>query len=50
LAFFGTYKEVTPQSRLVWINEESDEGSVMTVTFAEKGGKTLLVMQELYRR
>jgi uncharacterized protein YndB with AHSA1/START domain len=48
LAFFGTYKEVTPHSRLVWTNEESDEGQVTTVTFAEKGGKTLLVMHELY--
>ena len=48
MAFFGTYKEVTPHSRLVWTNEESDEGSVTTVTFAEKGGKTLLVMHELY--
>ena len=47
-AFFGTYIEVTPPSRLVWTNEESDEGSVTTVTFAEKGGKTLLVMHELY--
>ena len=47
-AFFGTYKEVTPHSRLVWTNEESDEGSVTTVTFAEEGGKTLLVMHELY--
>src|SRR5215218_8614842 len=47
-AFFGTYKEVTPHSRLVWTNEESDEGSVTTVTFAENGGKTLLVLHELY--
>jgi len=47
-AFFGTYKDVTPHSRLAWTNEESDEGSVTTVTFAEKGGKTLLVMHELY--
>lgn len=47
-AFFGTYKEVTPHSRLVWTNEESDEGSITTVTFEEKGGKTLLAMQELY--
>ncbi len=47
-AFFGTYKEVTPHSRLAWTNEESDEGSVTTVTFAERGGKTLLVMHELY--
>jgi uncharacterized protein YndB with AHSA1/START domain len=48
LAFFGTYKEVAPHSRLVWTNEESDGGSVTTVTFAENGGKTLLVMHELY--
>ena len=40
--------EVTPHSRLVWTNEESDEGSVTTVTFEEQGGKTLLVMHELY--
>src|SRR5688500_6128664 len=48
LAFFGTYQDVTPYSRLVWTNEESDQGSVTTVTFAEQGGKTLLVMHELY--
>ena len=48
MAFFGTYQEVTPHSRLVWTNEESDEGSVTTVTFAEDGGKTLLVMHELF--
>ena len=47
-AFFGTYKEVIPHSRLVWTNEESDEGSVTTVTFEEKGGKTFLVLHELY--
>ena len=47
-AFFGSYLEVTPHSRLVWTNEESDEGSVTTVTLAEKGGQTLLVMHELY--
>ena len=48
-AFFGTYKEVTPHSRLVWTNDEGGEGGpVTTVTFEEKGGKTLLVMHELY--
>ena len=47
-AFFGTYQEVTPHSRLVWTNEESDQGSVTTVTFAEQAGKTLLAMHELY--
>ena len=47
-AFFGTYKEVTPHSRLAWTNEESDESSVTTVTFAEQGGETLVAMHELY--
>ena len=48
MAFFGRYIEVAPHSRLVWTNEESDDGAVTTVTFEEKGGKTLLVMHELY--
>jgi uncharacterized protein YndB with AHSA1/START domain len=47
--FFGRYLEVTPPSRIVWTNEESGEnGSVTTVTFEEQGGRTLLVMSEVY--
>jgi uncharacterized protein YndB with AHSA1/START domain len=47
--FFGRYIEVTPHSRLVWTNEEGgDGGPVTTVTLEEKGGKTLLVLRELY--
>ena len=48
MAFYGRYLEVTPHSRLVWTNDESDDGAVTTVTFEEKGGKTLLVLHELY--
>jgi len=49
VAFFGTYLEVIPPSRLVWTNEEDGEdGPVTTVTFEDKGGKTLLVLHELY--
>jgi len=49
VAFFGTYLEVTPNSRLVWTNEEGGEGGpVTTVTFEDKGGKTLLVLHELH--
>ena len=49
MAFFGRYLEVTPPSRLVWTNEEAGEaGAVTTVTFEEQGGKTLLVMHDLY--
>jgi uncharacterized protein YndB with AHSA1/START domain len=48
MAFFGRYIEVIPHSRLVWTNDESDDGAVTTLTFEEKAGKTLLVMHELY--
>jgi len=49
MEFFGRYLEVTPHSRLVWTNEEGgDSGQVTTVTFEERGGKTLLVMHDLY--
>ena len=48
-AFFGTYVEVKPYSRLAWTNEEGGEGGpVTTVTFEEKGGKTLVVVHDLY--
>jgi uncharacterized protein YndB with AHSA1/START domain len=49
MEFYGRYIEVTPHSRLAWTNEEGDDGgAVTTVTFEEKGGKTLLVMHDLY--
>src|SRR3984885_8182402 len=48
MAFFGKYVEVIPNSRLVWTNEERDDGAVTTGPFEEKGGKTLLVLHELY--
>ena len=49
MEFFGRYLEVSPPSRLVWTNEEGAEGGqITTVTFEEKGGRTLLVMRDLY--
>jgi uncharacterized protein YndB with AHSA1/START domain len=48
MAFFGTYNEVTPHKRIVWTNEESDQGAVTTVTFEERAGKTLVTLHELY--
>jgi len=49
MAFHGRYIEVTPHSRLVWTNDEGDDGgAVTTVTLEEKGGKTRLVMHDLY--
>jgi uncharacterized protein YndB with AHSA1/START domain len=48
MAFHGRYIEVTPNSRIVWTNEESADGPISTVTFEEKDGKTLLILHELY--
>ena len=49
MEFFGTYVEVTPDSRLVWTNDEGDAGqTVTTVTFQEADGKTLVVVHDLY--
>ena len=48
VAFFGRYLEVQPDSRIVWTNEESEDGSVTTVTFEERDGRTLLVISDRY--
>jgi|SRR5579885_383673 len=48
MAFFGTYREVTPNKRIVWTNEESDQGAVTTVTFEENAGKTRVTFHEFY--
>ena len=49
MAFFGRYLEVIPNARLAWTNEEGgDAGSVTTVTFEERDGKTTVVVSELY--
>jgi uncharacterized protein YndB with AHSA1/START domain len=48
MAFYGKYLDVVPDERIVWTNDEGDEGAVTTVTFEEKGGKTLLTFHEIY--
>jgi uncharacterized protein YndB with AHSA1/START domain len=48
MAFFGTYLEVTPHSRISWSNDESPDGAITTVTFEESGGKTQVVVHDLY--
>jgi uncharacterized protein YndB with AHSA1/START domain len=47
-AFFGKYLEVIPNSRIVWTNDEGEDGAVTTVTFEDDGGKTRLVYHDLY--
>ena len=48
MAFFGTYQEVTPHSRLVWTNDETDGGAITTVTFEERGAETVVVFRDRY--
>jgi uncharacterized protein YndB with AHSA1/START domain len=48
VAFHGRYIEVTPHTRIVWTNEEDDQGAVTTVTFEERDGRTHLTLTELY--
>lgn len=49
MEFFGRYLEVIPHARIVWTNEEGDEGgAVSTVTFEEKDGQTRVVVHDLY--
>jgi uncharacterized protein YndB with AHSA1/START domain len=48
MTFYGKYLEVVPNERIVWTNDEGDEGAVTTVTFEDQGGKTLVRFHELY--
>ena len=48
MAFYGKYLDVVANERIVWTNDEGEEGAVTTVTFEEQGGKTLLTFHELY--
>ena len=48
MAFYGKYLEVVPDQRIVWTNDEGEEGAVTTVTFEAQGGKTLLTFHEIY--
>jgi len=49
MPFFGKYLEVTPNSRLVWTNDEAEGGGpVTTLSLEEKQGKTLVTLHDLY--
>jgi uncharacterized protein YndB with AHSA1/START domain len=48
MAFYGKYLEVVPGSRIVWTNDEGEQGAVTTVTFEDEGGKTLVTFHERY--
>ena len=48
MAFFGSYTEVIPDKRIVWTNEESDQGAVTTVNFEQNGDQTRVTLHEHY--
>jgi len=48
MAFYGKYLEVVPNERIVWTNDEGEEGAVTTVTLEDRNGKTLLTFHEIY--
>ena len=48
MAFYGKYLEVVPNERIVWTNDEGEEGAITTVTFEDRGGSTLLNFHEVY--
>ena len=48
MAFYGKYLEVVPNERIVWTNDEGEEGAITTVTFEDQGGKTLVNFHEIY--
>ena len=48
MAFFGKYLDVVPGERIVWTNDEGEEGAVTTVSFADQGGQTLVTFNEVY--
>jgi uncharacterized protein YndB with AHSA1/START domain len=48
MAFFGKYLDVVPDERIVWTNDEGEEGAVTTVTFEGQGEQTLVTFSELY--
>ena len=48
MGFYGKYLEVVPNERIVWTNDEGEEGAITTVTFDDQGGRTLLKFHEIY--
>jgi uncharacterized protein YndB with AHSA1/START domain len=48
MAFHGKYLDVVPNERIVWTNDEGEEGAITTVTFEDLGGRTLLKFHEVY--
>jgi uncharacterized protein YndB with AHSA1/START domain len=48
MAFYGKYLEVVPNERIVWTNDEGEEGAITTVTFEDERGRTRVIFHEVY--
>jgi uncharacterized protein YndB with AHSA1/START domain len=48
MAFFGTYLDVVPDARIVWTNEESEDGPVTTVSFEDRGEQTTVTVRNQF--
>lgn len=48
MTFYGRYIEVVPNDRIVWTNDEGEEGAITTVTFEDRDALTLLTFREFY--
>jgi uncharacterized protein YndB with AHSA1/START domain len=48
MTFYGRYIEVVLNDRIVWTNDEGEEGAITTVTFEDRDGQTLLTFREFY--
>jgi len=49
MAFHGKYLDVVPNQKIVWTNDEGeDDGQVTTVTFEDRGGKTLVTYRDSF--
>ena len=48
MTFYGSYIEVVPNDRIVWTNDEGEEGAITTVTFEDRDAQTLLTFREFY--
>lgn len=46
--FYGKYLEVVPNERIVWTNDEGEEGAITTVTFEDQGARTRVTFHEIY--
>lgn len=54
-AFSGEYRELTPHTRVVCTEvfepdakPDGEEGAIVTITFEDRGGKTLVVSRSIY--